>query len=147
MHSGTTQSNTALDEVSLSPVTSCGDAARETSDDEDKDSAHHVTCDLSNLAAASCGAPETYIEFFIGDHVRLNGLTSQELNGRVGTITTYSTSNGRYGVLIRGAGCSKALKIQNLEKYSPKNSDTCEACGDTCNLFAFAPCSLLRFQS
>ena len=103
---------------SLTPVTSCGD-----------------------YAGGGISFVDSEHEYFVGDYVRLHGLKTASLNGKVGTITEYIESSGRFGVVLHRRSEPKAVLKTNIQRYEPVLGELCGDCNDVLNLFSFPPCS------
>ena len=73
------------------------------------------------------------------NYVRLQNLKAAALNKRAGTVQSYDSRAGRYGVLLHGDDAPKSIKSRNLCWYTPSISDICTKCSQHCNLFAFPP--------
>ena len=78
----------------------------------------------------------------IGNYVRLRGLKSEKWNGAIGTVVSRN-EDGRLGVLLHGYSDSvakKAIKLENLLKCEPLDTNKRPSCKGRVNLFAFPPC-------
>ena len=73
--------------------------------------------------------------------MRLHDLRTHSLNGKVGVISNYDKTTGRYGVLLHGHVACKAFLPKNVLAYESLPGDTCEICNDLLNLNAIPPCS------
>jgi hypothetical protein len=104
-------------------------------DNNDDHSSAEVPAQLD--ACTSC----TAAAFSVGDCVRLHGLRAGSLNGKVGTVTEFIESSGRYGILLHGEQSSKALLSKNMTAYMYVEGDTCTRCHEYLNFNAFPPCS------
>ncbi len=65
------------------------------------------------MSVTSADFKEAHGELTIGAVVLLFNLRNEELNGRVGTITTWSETSGRFGVKLN-CGLCKAVRPANL---------------------------------
>ena len=92
---------------SLTPVTSCGD-----------------------YAGGGISFVDSEHEYFVGDYVRLHGLKTASLNGKVGTITEYIESSGRFGVVLHRRSEPKAVLKTNIQRYEPVLGELCGDCND-----------------
>ena len=55
-------------------------------------------------------------QFFCGDYVRLVGLGTAAMNGRIGTVKSDLLQNGRFADQLHGDENQKAIKMTNLDK-------------------------------
>ena len=78
--------------------------------------------------------------------VRLGGLNTASLNGKIGTVSGQDASTGRWKVSLHGDETTKLLLGKNLFEYQFDERDHCGSCEATVNLHAF-PCCACRAPS
>ena len=73
-------------------------------------------------------------------HVRLSGLRTARLNGRVGRAVARTSVPGNWKVLLHNDPIPKSVHEDHLFKYVPLPGDLCDGCGGPLNLSAVPPC-------